>query len=158
METAGRLRLALQTLPPPVWEDPVAHLRTDDAVADWRFTDAATMARLRALGTAAANAGLPVLSPDGTITARQAHDVATHWQDGILAGSAVGADWHPAVRARACGFDAADNPFLAPRSWSGWTRARSGSDGRRAWCSARRWPGTSARPTRRRHGARCPMS
>ena len=110
METAGRLRLALQTLPPPVWEDLVAHLRTDDAVADWRFTDAATMARLRALGTAAANAGLPVLSPDGTITARQAHDVATHWQDGILAGSAVGADWHPAVRARACGFDAADNP------------------------------------------------
>lgn len=110
METANRLRLALQTLPPPVWDDLVDHLRTDDAVADWRFVDAATIARLRALGTAAELAGEPVLSRDGTITARQALGVATHWQAGILARSGIGTDWHPAIRARACGFDAAGNP------------------------------------------------
>ena len=106
IETANRLRLALQTLPPPVWEDLVEHLRTDDDVADWTFTDAVAMGRLQALSTAAPQA----VSRDGQTTSSAAHGVATHWRNGILAASGIGADWHPHIRARACGFDANDMP------------------------------------------------
>ncbi|MXX87978.1 MAG: hypothetical protein F4Y68_01830 [Boseongicola sp. SB0665_bin_10] len=106
IETANRLRLALQTLPPPVWEDLVEHLRTDDDVADWTFTDAVAMGRLQALSTAAPQA----VSRDGQTTSSGAHGVATHWRNGMLAASGIGADWHPHIRARACGFDANDMP------------------------------------------------
>ena len=106
METANRLRRALRTLPPPVWEDLVGHLRTDDDVTDWTYADAAAMQRLLNLSTAAPTTP----GADGTTPSSAAHGVATHWQGGILARSGIGADWHASVQARACGFDANDDP------------------------------------------------
>ena len=106
IETANRLRFAIQTLPPPVWDDLVGHLRTDDDVADWTFTDTVAMRRLETLSTTAPQ----TQSRDGQATSSAAHGVATHWQGGILARSGIGADWHPEMQARACGFDADDNP------------------------------------------------
>ena len=106
IETANRLRFAIQTLPPPVWDDLVDHLRTDDDVADWTFTDTAAMGRLETLSTTAPQ----TQSRDGQTTSSAAHGVATHWQGGILARSGIGADWHTEIQARACGFDADDNP------------------------------------------------
>lgn len=106
METANRLRRALRTLPPPVWEDLVGHLRTDDGVADWTYADAAAMQRLLNLSAAAPTTP----GADGTTPSSAAHGVATHWQGGILARSGIGADWQASVQARACGFDASDDP------------------------------------------------
>ena len=106
METANRLRRALRTLPPPVWEDLVGHLRTDDDVADWTYADAAAMQRLLNLSAAAPTTP----GADGTTPSSAAHGVATHWQGGILARSGIGADWHASVQVRACGFDANDDP------------------------------------------------
>ena len=106
METANRLRRALRTLPPPVWEDLVGHLRTDDDVADWTYADAAAMQRLLNLSAAAPTTP----GADGTTPSSAAHGVATHWQGGILARSGIGAAWHASVQARACGFDANDDP------------------------------------------------
>ena len=101
-ETRDRLRSALRRLPPPVRADLVEHLRTDDEIANWTYTDAGVMALLRTLSAGAT----PPAIVDGTVTADRAHGVATHWAGGILAGSGVEAAWHPFVRARACGVDA----------------------------------------------------
>ena len=105
-ETRDRLRAALLQLPPPAWDDLVAHLRTDDGVAGWTWADAGFMARLRALSAAAT---APTV-PGQAVTADRAHGVAARWAGGILAGSGVGADWRPRLRARACGAGAAGAP------------------------------------------------
>ena len=89
-ETRDRLRAALTVLPPPLRDDLVTHLRTDDAIGTWRYADADIMARLRTLSAA-----------DGDFA--NIHPAAKHWADGLLTTSSVGPDWRGAVRARACG-------------------------------------------------------
>ena len=101
-ETRDRLRSALRRLPPPVRGDLVEHLRTDDAVSGWTYSDAGVMALLQSLSAGAT----PPTIMDGTVTADRAHGVAAHWAGGILAGSGVATDWQRFVRARACGVDA----------------------------------------------------
>ena len=101
-ETRDRLRAALAVLPPPVWDDLVDHLRTNDDIENWAYSDAAMMTRISTLSASA-----PPGNPNENATADRAHGLAQHWQNGILAGSGVTADWHPALSARACGFGAA---------------------------------------------------
>ena len=98
-ETRDRLRAALAVLPPPVWDDLVDHLRTDDAIGTWAYSDAGVMSRLGNLSAAA-----PPGNPREVATSARAHGLAQHWDGGILEGSGVGAAWHGLVRARACGF------------------------------------------------------
>lgn len=100
-ETRDRLRAALSVLPPPVWDDLVEHLRTDDAIGDWTYADAAVMSRLGTLSSLA-----PPSDPGEVATSERAHGLAAHWDGGILEGSGVGTAWHGLVRARACGFGA----------------------------------------------------
>ena len=98
-ETRDRLRAALAVLPPPVWDDLVDHLRTDDAIGGWTYTDAGVLARLGSLSAAA-----PPGDPREVATSARAHGLAQHWDGGILEGSSVGAEWQGTVQARACGF------------------------------------------------------
>ena len=100
-ETRDRLRAALSVLPPPVWDDLVDHLRTDDAIGDWTYADADVMSRLGTLSSLA-----PPSDPSEVATSERAHGLAAHWDGGILEGSGVGTAWHGLVRARACGFGA----------------------------------------------------
>lgn len=98
-ETRDRLRAALAVLPPPVWDDLVGHLRTDDGIDGWSYSDPDVMSRLRTLSD-----GAPPGDPSEVATTARAHGLAEHWDGGILEGSGVGADWRGTVRARACGF------------------------------------------------------
>ena len=98
-ETRDRLRAALAVLPPPVWDDLVAHLRTDDDVDDWSYDDDDAKDLLEDLSKEAKKT-----DPNGS--AARAHGVAEHWDDGLLDGSGVTADWRGSVQARACGFGA----------------------------------------------------
>ena len=100
-ETRDRLRAALSVLPPPVWDDLVEHLRTDDAIGSWTYADADVMSRLGTLSSLA-----PPSDPGEVATSERAHGLAAHWDGGILEGSGVGTAWHGLVRARACGFGA----------------------------------------------------
>ena len=105
-ETRDRLRAALATLPPPLWDDLVDHLRTDDDIDDWSYTDTAVMTRLEALSK-----GAPAGDASEIATSERAHGLAQHWDGGLLDASGVAADWRGEVRARACGFDAAGEPL-----------------------------------------------
>ena len=98
-ETRDRLRAALFVLPPPVWDDLVEHLRTDDAIGSWSYADPDIMSRLRTLSASA-----PPGDPREIATSQHAHGLAQHWDGGILEGSGVGAHWRGLVQARACGF------------------------------------------------------
>lgn len=98
-ETRDRLRAALAVLPPPLWDDLVEHLRTDDDIGAWSYSDPDVMRRLQAL-----SAGAPPGDPRVVATSERAHGLAGHWDGGILDGSGVAVDWRGSVRARACGF------------------------------------------------------
>ena len=98
-ETRDRLRRALSVLPPPLWDDLVGHLRTNDDIGTWSYSDPAMMLQLQTL-----SAGAPPGNPRVLATSENAHGLAEYWDGGILEGSAVGADWRGTVQARACGF------------------------------------------------------
>ena len=99
-ETRDRLRAALAVLPPPVWDDLVNHLRTNDAIDAWTYADPAIMARLLALSTCTPT---PPPDPGEVATCARAHGLVQHWGGGILAESGVEAAWRGLVQARACG-------------------------------------------------------
>ncbi|MCY4288599.1 MAG: hypothetical protein OXC63_08400 [Aestuariivita sp.] len=82
--TRDQLRIALNVVPPPVWQHLTAYLQTNTDVAAWRYTDGTV---LTAIDNTFATLGY-----------------ATRlWAGGVLANSTIPTDWRDAVRARACG-------------------------------------------------------
>ena len=88
-ETRDRIRSALRTLPPPLWDDLVEHLRTRDDIDDWRYSDTGILRQFDTL-SAGASPGNP-------------GEFARYWAQGLLAGTTYPAAWRGIVRARACG-------------------------------------------------------
>lgn len=88
--TRDRLIIALDRLPAPLRDDLVAHLGTNDTLDGWSYENA------------------PILNGLRTVNPRL-HSIAERWKGGILSaevwetGRPVGDDWHPKLRARACG-------------------------------------------------------
>ena len=83
-ETRDRLRQALTVLPPPLWDHLAQHLRTQNTLNDWRYTDANILTQLQT-------------------TSPTVHAISSYWVDGILHDSTIDASWHRFVKARACG-------------------------------------------------------
>ncbi len=101
-ETGSRIRSALQGLPPPLWGDLVAHLRTSDDIDDWTYADATVLNALETLSAAA-----PAGEPGDIAPMARASDKAASWKSGLLAGkTSYPDDWRGIVKARACGVDA----------------------------------------------------
>ena len=104
-ETRDRVRSALSGLPPPLWDDLVAHLRTSDVIDDWTYGTSANEAdileQIKAYSTSA-----PAGAPGEITPPNRAYEKANARKDGLLTRTSYPDDWRGIVKARACGVNA----------------------------------------------------